>query len=164
MRRRLRHKGGGFLYSIQMVEAPDIVERGRYLLTINIRLKVGKRNDRSGKTAAGHSRPSMWQRALYPHSPLGLVARLGKHMRAHDSAGRPNHLVAPCTRGICPEIMPLHYMPPLLGGKGICTPCLPSPAPCASTNGVASAEKKCESAKPIDCFGRDTFEGVVLYE
>ena len=64
MRRRLRHKGGGFLYSIQMVEAPDIVERGRYLLTINIRLKVGKRNDRSGKTAAGHSRPSMWQRAL----------------------------------------------------------------------------------------------------
>ena len=67
-----------------MVEAPDIVERGRYLLTINIRLKVGKRNDRSGKTAAGHSRPSMWQRALYPHSPLGLVARLGKHMRAHD--------------------------------------------------------------------------------
>ena len=84
MRRRLRHKGGGFLYSIQMVEAPDIVERGRYLLTINIRLKVGKRNDRSGKTAAGHSRPSMWQRALYPHSPLGRVARLGKHMRAHD--------------------------------------------------------------------------------
>ena len=58
---------------------------------------IGKENTLSGNTAAGHSRPSMWQRALFPHSPLGLVARLASTGGGGRERERERALRLPCS-------------------------------------------------------------------